>query len=139
MIIQPKKNIDLLSGHQKLSFVALGEAFLRERNPKGEVVFEVLMWGYAFNEIMKLKTNFLELHSESVIRKFIWSRDYSMEDRWAEDEEAECERLFEFYNHLKELSLDIHPDYKNEYQAILEICDSALKNGNKLFIQADDY
>ncbi len=106
MIIQPKKNIDLLSGHQKLSFVALGEAFLRERNPKGEVVFEVLMWAYAFNEIMKLKTNFLELHSESVIRKFIWSRDYSMEDRWAEDEEAECERLLRLFTKVCHLNFN---------------------------------
>ena len=73
-----------------------------------------------------------------MIYKFCWSADYG-DERWGEEEhgEVELERLQEFYRHLKTIRNSGQLYSKEEYNTVIEICESALKNNNQLFLIAD--
>lgn len=136
------KNIDLLSEIQSRTFVALSEAYFRERNAKGEVVFELLLWTHDVTMILTLFPDYESLHPRSVIFQYNHALDYEL-DGWGEDTigEVELERLDEFLGHLK--SIHISTGQPNDasnpkaYAAIIELCESALANGNRVFFEAD--
>ncbi len=61
------KKIDLFSEAQSRIPVALSEAYFRERNVKGEVVFELLLWTHDVTMILTLFPDYESLHPKSVI------------------------------------------------------------------------
>lgn len=132
------RKIDLVSEFQKISITQIREAYFRERTESGELVFEVEFWSGYFGMILELCPDYKTLPSESVIYKYCWSYEYG-DEVWGNDwdGEAEVDRIEEFYSHLKSIILTEDFNAQKEYDAILEICESAIKNKNKLFFIAD--
>ncbi|MEO6977751.1 MAG: hypothetical protein ABI113_05200, partial [Mucilaginibacter sp.] len=114
------------------------EAYFRERDEAGKLVFEVEFWSGYFGIILFLYPDYMALPKESVIYKYCWSYDYG-NDVWGDywNGEVEVDRLEEFYGHMKSIILTEDANAQKEYDAILEICESALKNKNRLFFIAD--
>jgi hypothetical protein len=135
---QTMKKIDLVSDFQKISIVQIREAYFRERTESGELVFEVVLWSGYFGMILDLYPDYQELPRESIIYKYRWSADYEF-DTWGDEfnGEVQVDRLEEFYDHMKSLVIAEELNAQKEYNAILEICESAIKNKNKLFFIAD--
>jgi len=132
------RKIDLVSDFQKISLTQIREAYFRERDESGNLVFEVEFWSGYFGNILFLYPDYMALPKKSVIYKYCWSHDYGNEvwgDYW--NGEVEVDRLEEFYGHLKSIILTEDANAQKEYDAILEICESALKNKNRLFFIAD--
>ena len=132
------RKIDLVSDFQKISVTQIREAYFRERTESDELVFEVRFWSGYFGMILHLYPDYTTLPSESIIYRYCWSDDYGNEvwgDEWTG--EVEVERLEEFYLHLQSIVLPENSNMQEEYNAILEICESAVKNSNRLFFIAD--
>ncbi|RQO69406.1 hypothetical protein DBR43_15080 [Pedobacter sp. KBW06] len=132
------RKIDLVTDFQKKSIAQIRQAFFRERTASGELVFELEFWSVCFDKILYLYPDYRELPKESVIYKYCWSNEHD-DDVWGneDDGEVEFDRVEEFYGHLKSITLPEDSYGKEEYHAILEICESAIKNKNKLFFMAD--
>jgi hypothetical protein len=130
-MIKSIKKIDLLDEWVRKTGMALKEVSLRERDLDGNIVFEVIMCDMPFEELIYI--NFKDRNKESVIYKYCWTREYEWES-WAEDKEEECERLVEFYEQIKMLKTEVPEISIKEYDAIIEICESTIRNGNKLFL-----
>jgi len=135
---QNVRKIDLVSDFQKISITQIREAYFRERTESGQLVFEVAFWSGYFGMILDLFADYKSLPSESIIYKFCWSDEYELDvwgDHW--EGEVEIDRLEEFYGHIKSINLTQGINAIKEYNAILEICESTIKNKNKLFFIAD--
>jgi hypothetical protein len=132
------RKIDLVTEFQKISITQIREAYFRERTESGELVFEVEFWSGYFCMILNLYPDYKTLPKESIIYKYRWSDDYG-DDVWGDDwnGEVEIDRLEEFYGHIKSINLPEDLNAQQEYSAILEICESAINNKNKLFFIAD--
>ena len=109
-----------------------------ERSASGELIFEVGFWSGYFGAILDLYPDYKTLPSESIIYKYRWSYE-NEEDIWGDhwNGEVEVDRLEEFYGHMKSIILPEGLNAQKEYNAILEICESAIKNKNRLFFIAD--
>jgi hypothetical protein len=132
------RKIDLVSEFQKISITQIRDAYFRERTESGELVFEVEFWSGYFGMILDLYPNYKALPSESIIYKYCWSNDYGKDvwgDHW--NGEMEVDRLEKFYVHIKSIVITEDFNAQKEYNAILEICESAIKNKNKLFSVAN--
>ncbi|WP_143166704.1 hypothetical protein [Pedobacter caeni] len=128
-----------MSDFQKKTFVQIREAYFRERNESGELVFEVEFWSSYFTLILDLfYPDYRELPIESTIHKYHSSNQYD-EDTWGDENngEVEIDRLEEFYGHMKSIVLPESLGAQEVYNAIIEICESAIKNKNKLYFIAD--
>jgi hypothetical protein len=131
------RKIDLVSDFQKISAIQIREAYFREREESGKLVFEVEFWSGYFGMILDLYPDYKGLPSESIIYKYCWSNEYG-DEVWGDDwnGEVEVDRLEEFYGHLKAIILPENLNAQREYNAILEICESTIKNKNRLFFIA---
>lgn len=132
------RTIDLITDFQKISITQIREAYFRERTVAGEIVFEVGLWSGYVGFILSHYPDYKSLPPESVVYKFNWSDDYG-DHTWGDDRygEVEVDRLQEFYGHLKTIIITEDCNCQKEYDAILEICQSAIKSGNRLFFLAD--
>jgi hypothetical protein len=131
------RKIDLVSDFQKISAIQIREAYFREREESEKLVFEVEFWSGYFGMILDLYPYYKGLPSESIIYKYCWSNEYG-DEVWGDDwnGEVEVDRLEEFYGHLKAIILPENLNAQREYNAILEICESTIKNKNRLFFIA---
>lgn len=131
--------IDLLSDWQQRFAFGLGEVILREKNNVENIIIELILATNAFDVIMNLNNGFLDQPPESTIYKYNYSRKYEMIG-WASEKEELIVDINEFYSYL--MKNEDHVDTKlfgREYDEVINICKSAIQNGNKLYLIADDY
>jgi len=102
------------------------ETFLRERTSTGMLVFEVHLFSADFSSIM----DWIPFDSMTDINSVIYNFNVNLD--WGTDE-SECERLQEFYDQLIAINNIIPNEEMDVYNAIKQICQSALQNGNKLY------
>lgn len=115
------QTIDLYSdyeGYQKI--------VLTEETSLNEIIFEVQLLGFHFDEVLSF-IPLGEYNQDSVSYNYLRSTGWH-DGKW------ECTRIQEFYNQLLLLDNLIPSNYMNVYNAMKQICNSALQNGNKLFI-----
>lgn len=104
------------------------EVFLRERTSLGEVVFEVHLFAADFSSIM----GWIQFDSLSDPDSVIFN--FNVDMNWG-IQESECKRLQEFYDQLQSISSSVVPEDTIVYNAICDICLSAIQNGNKLYYE----
>ena len=129
--------IELISEWMKIFpySLCLDEIYFRERNSVGTLIYELTLSTHQFGYIINpFYENFRELNPESLIYK-CHSKDFENGD-WAEKQEEECQSVEEFYNHLLEKReiICVFIEVKEAYNELLKICESTMKNKNKLFV-----
>lgn len=109
----------------------LMETILIEKNPSKEIVFKVKLFSGTFSNIVNWIPFNLSSNIDSLIyllnTDLYFASDYTM-----------INRLQEFYNQLLSINEHIDTTVIDEYNAIKQICESALQNGNFLFLKLDD-
>ena len=105
------------------------EIVLTEELSSGEIIFKVQLLAFDFDEILSL-IPLGEYNPDSVMYNYFRASGWH-DDKW------ECKRLQEFYDQLTLLSDLVPSDDFGVYNAIKQICNSALQNENKLFIVSD--
>ncbi|UFH31104.1 hypothetical protein LNP04_14120 [Chryseobacterium sp. C-71] len=131
--------IDLLSDWQKYFAFGLGEVVLREKNSHNNVVIELLLATNAFDLIMDLNNDYLNQIPESTIYKYNYSRDFK-ENAWASGKEELIVDIEDFYFYLKSNKSNVDENlFGKEYNEVIKICESVIKNENSLYLIADDY
>lgn len=103
------------------------EIILLEETSKGEEIFKVQLLAFHFDEILSLIP--LGNYSQNSV-----VYNYFKAEGW-HDGKWECTGIQEFRNQLVLLNIPVNLD--NVFNAIKQICDSALTNQNKLFIDLD--
>ncbi|MDB5120071.1 MAG: hypothetical protein JWN56_1289 [Sphingobacteriales bacterium] len=105
------------------------EVVLREKTKSGQTVFELHLLDFHFDEILS-NIPLGQYHEDSVMY------NYFRVEGW-HDEEWECTRVKEFLAQLTELDDRINPKDITVHDALKRICESSLKNNNKLFIELE--
>lgn len=103
------------------------EIILLEETSQGEEVFKVQLLAFHFDEILSLIP--LGNYNQNSV-----AYNYFKAGGW-HDGKWECKRIQEFRDQL--VLLNIPVKLGNVFNAIKQICDSALTNQNKLFINLD--
>ena len=117
------KTINLYLGYEGYS-----ELVLREKTTNNQIIFEVRMLDFHFNEVLSL-IQLGQYHTESVMYNYFTCEGWH-------NGEWECKRVQEFYNQL--LSINNLPNeavLSDALEALKQICNSTLQNGNRLFIE----
>lgn len=131
--------IDLLSDWQKHFAFGLGEVVLRERDSHNNVVIELLLATNSFDLIMDLNNDYLSQIPESTIYKYKYSRDFK-ENAWASGNEELIVDIEDFYCYLKSNKSNVDENlFGKEYNEVIKICESVIKNETNLYLIADDY
>ncbi|KIX22048.1 hypothetical protein SY27_05100 [Flavobacterium sp. 316] len=119
------QTIDLYTQHY------LGELqIILQEKSNNQILFKVILLDYHFNEILNLIPNG-NYHPESLINNFYKCTGYY-------DDEWECKRKQEFLDQLNAININnISSDFVDAYNAIKQICLSAINNNNnnKLYIE----
>ena len=105
------------------------EIMFLEKDIQGEVIFEVDLWYADFTSLMEYAFVSSAYHPDSVL--FNWQKGIGFFDK----EDWECKRVQEFYDQI--IAVDHLPPsagLDDVIAALLQICKSALTNGNKLFL-----
>lgn len=131
--------IDLLSDWQKHFAFGLGEVVLRERDSHNNVVIELLLATNAFDLIMDLNNDYLSRIPESTIYEYNYSRDFK-KNAWASGNEELIVDIKDFYSYLKRNKSNVDENlFGKEYNEVIKICESVIKNETNLYLIADDY
>lgn len=109
-------------------FEGEGEIVLREKSTTGETVIELRLLDFHFNEIINI-IPLGEYHAESVKYNSIKGGQGWFFDEW------ECKRVQEFFDQLIAINPSIKADFMASYNALIQICESALGHSNKLYIE----
>ncbi|MFZ4798044.1 MAG: hypothetical protein ACOYMA_11150 [Bacteroidia bacterium] len=114
--------IDLYTQHY------LGESsIILQEKRNNQILFKVILLNYHFNEILNL-IPLGQYHSESVMY------NYFRKNGWYDDE-WECLRKQEFMDQLIAINDLVLGEFVEPYNAIKQICQSAISNNNGLFIE----
>lgn len=118
-------NIDLYS-----DYVGELEIVFLEKNSDNEIIFKVDLWYADFTSLMGHIPLQPVMHQDSVI--YNWQRGIGFYDI----EDWECKRIQEFHDQLLAIvDMPSTAGLDNVRNALIQICDSALQNGDRLFIQ----
>ena len=118
------QTIDLYSGYEGYARV-----ILTEESPSNEILFEVQLLSFHFDEILSL-IPLGQYDLDSVMNNYFKVSGWH-DDKW------ECKRIQEFYDQLIAVNNLVPPVYANVHEALKQICNSALQNSSKLFIVED--
>lgn len=117
----------------------VGEVVLRERDSHNNIVYELLLATNAFDLIMDLNNDYLSQIPESTIYKYKYSRDFK-ENAWASRNEELIADIEDFYCYLKGNKSNVDENlFGKEYNEVIKICKSVIKNQTSLYLIADDY
>lgn len=131
--------IDLLSDWQKHFAFGLGEVILKEKDNDDNVIIELVLVTNAFDCIMNLNNDYLSQIPESTIYKYNYSRDFE-ENGWASGNEELIVDIEDFYCYLKSNKSNVDENlFGKEYNEVIKICESVIRNGTSLYLTADDY
>lgn len=100
---------------------------LTQETAANEIVFKVQLLAFHFEEVLSLIPPGI-YDSESVVKNYFQSSGWH-EGKW------ESKRTQEFYDQLISINDIVPIDYSSVYDAIKQICNSALQSGNRLFIE----
>jgi len=118
-------NIDLYS-----DYVGELEIIFLEKNQNDEITFKVDLWYADFTSLMGYIPLQPNMHQDSVA--YNWQKG----EGFYNVEEWECKRIQEFNDQL--LAINNMPStagLDNVRNALLQICNSALQNNDRIFIQ----
>ncbi|AYN03375.1 MULTISPECIES: hypothetical protein [unclassified Flavobacterium] len=121
------KTIDLST----INPYGLTEAILIEKKVTNEIVFKVKIFNTSFNKIV----DWVPLHSNSNVNSLVYLLNT---DLYFASEFTKINQLQEFFDQLLSINEHIDSTIIEEYNAIKQICESALQNGNSLFLKLDD-
>lgn len=116
--------INLYTGYEGYS-----ELVLREKRNNSQILFEVHLLDFHFNEILSL-IPLGQYHIESVMYNFFKVEGWH-------NGEWECKRISEFYDQILLLETIIPQNLVVVYDAIKQICSSSLQNNSKLFFELE--
>ncbi|MBJ2123210.1 hypothetical protein [Flavobacterium sp. IB48] len=140
MKILPLK-IELVSKWMKLYpySVCLDEIYFRERDKENNLIYELELTTHQFGFIIDhYYSNFRELNPESLIYKY-HSEEYAiLNDAIAQ--EIECYKIKEFNEQLinvREKVVQQGSGAEEALDELVKICESAMRNKNKLYIFSD--
>jgi len=117
--------INLYIGYEGYSEIILKEKL----NNSNQIIFEVHLLEFHFNEVL----SFIPLgqyHPESIMY------NYFRKNGWY-DAEWECKRKQEFLDQLNAINNSIPSNLQSVYDAIKQICQSAIAHENHLYIELD--
>ena len=108
------------------------ETTLIEKNNLNQVVFELRMFSADFSSIIDWIPYGVSSHNESLV--FLLNTDMNFGNDF-----SEIKRLQEFYDQLLIISNQIlpHPLGLPDLNSLLQICNSTLQHGNRLFIKIE--
>lgn len=118
-------DIDLYS-----DFIGELEIIFTERDSSNQILFKVDLWYAGFSSLM----GFIPLHGDMDTDSltYNWQKGIGFYDEnlW------ELKRVQEFYDQLVNITnIPIQAQLDDVRNALLQICQSSLESGNKLFIQ----
>ena len=118
-------NIDLYS-----DYIGELEIVFFEKDQNDEIVFKVDLWYADFTSLMGYIPLQSDMHQDSVTHNWQKGTGFYIAEEW------ECKRVQEFYDQLTAIA-DLPPEagLDNIQDAMLQICLSTLRNGDRLFIQ----
>jgi hypothetical protein len=105
-----------------------GEIVLTEETSSHEVMLEVRLLDFHFTEVLS-QIPLGRYHTDSVMFNYLEGEGWFY-DKW------ECKRTEEFYLHLLDIQ-NMPDEYGAVHDALLQICQSALKHSNQLFIEKE--
>lgn len=118
------KIINLYTG-----FEGYSELVLKEKENSNQIIFEVHLLDFHFNEILSL-IPLGQYHDESVMYNFFKAEGWH-------DGDWECKRKQEFYDQLVVVEANVPQYLLDVYNAIKQICFSSIQNGSKLFFELE--
>jgi polysaccharide deacetylase 2 family uncharacterized protein YibQ len=110
---------------------SLTEAILIEKNSSNEIIFKVKIFNVAFNSVV----GWIPFDSASNLDSLVYILNT---DLYFGSNFSQINRLQEFYDQILLINNHIDSSISAEYNAIKQICKSALQNGNKLFLKLDN-
>lgn len=101
-----------------------------EKDVNDQVLFEVDLWYADFTSLMGYIPIVSDIHPDSVLYSWQKGVGFLDEGNW------ECKRVQEFYNQLTAINnIPETVGLDSVLNALIQICQSVLRNGNKLIIE----
>lgn len=104
------------------------ETTLIQKNSSNQIVYELRLFSADFNSIIEWLPFNQNSHTESVVYLYNMNLDWGINYTL-------ITRLQEFYNQLMSITNQVHSLDLPILDALKQICQSALQNGNRLFIK----
>lgn len=106
------------------------EIMFLEKDINEQVVFEVDLWYADFTSLMRYIPIISEPHPDGVL--YNWQKGIGFFD----EENWECTRVQEFYDQIVSINnIPAAAGLDSVINALIQICQSVLTKGNKLFIE----
>jgi hypothetical protein len=115
---------------ENINFASTDVMFI-EKNINNNILFKLILTDADFEAVI----DWIPFNETSNIDSLVYK--YNTDYDYAHENFTQISRLQEFFDQLVAITNLVHIDFLSYLNALKEICNSALQNGNRLFIKIE--